>query len=115
MRVFLAHIEGTAAVGVHTGTWSMGGRDLASLREDIGNAWLKMCESGVPGVDHPTGIVLVVRPNEGPSLTTEMTWDSDRVDGPDSPADAVWRRAVNNPGSVGAMRFSAPPVMLGLG
>jgi hypothetical protein len=70
---------------------SLGGRDPAPLLETVGGAWAAMYAAGEAGVTHPFGVVLVVRPNAGPSLTLETAWVRDEVDWPDVAPGAVWR------------------------
>lgn len=98
--VYMAHVGSTAAVGIlmddgnGTSLAALGGRDPAPLLDCIGCAWLQTCLAGTPDVDHPRAMVIIVRPNAGPSLTVETTWDGEGVDWPDMPASAVWRQDV---------------------
>lgn len=101
MWVYMAHVNSTASIGVlmddgaGTSLEVLGEGDPGALLGGIGNTWLQICRSGVPDVDHPRAMALIVRPNAGPSLTVETTWDGEGVDWPDIPEWAMWQRTAN--------------------
>ncbi|CAK9787349.1 unnamed protein product [Cutaneotrichosporon oleaginosum] len=100
MWVYLTHLNGTAAAcilmddGVGTSLAALGGRSPARLLETVGSAWA--CTAATRRVALPMGVVLIVRPNAGPSLTVETSWKRGDVEWPEVRPDAVWRRSTSS-------------------
>ncbi|GMK58564.1 hypothetical protein CspeluHIS016_0600060 [Cutaneotrichosporon spelunceum] len=92
MWVYLRHFKDTSAVwvlmddGLGSSVAALGGRDPAPFFHAIGDDWEGVCRSREP---HPREVVLIVRPNAGPSLTMETSWEHDELNWPKVPPGEV--------------------------